>query len=122
MVLLFESGNDLSSQHLSASTFGVRKLNFCVRYGNRWILSAIITAMVISSWGYPKEYIQIVFGVLSSALLRFSFRLLISVSEDLQLHSNLSNSFRTSAWLVKIIDFCEKISFRFFLVSFHLFV
>ena len=78
--------------------------------------------MVISSWAIPKEYIQIVFGVLSSALLRFPFRLLISVSEDLQLHSNLSNSFRTLAWLVKIIDFCEKISFRFFLVSFHLFV
>ena len=47
MVLLFESGNDLSSQHLSASTFGVRKLNFCVRYGNRWILSAIITTIAI---------------------------------------------------------------------------
>ena len=29
------------------STFGVRKLNFCVRYGNRWNLSAIITTMVI---------------------------------------------------------------------------
>ena len=29
------------------STFGVRKLNFCVRNGNRWNLSAIITTMVI---------------------------------------------------------------------------
>ena len=29
------------------STFGARELNFCVRYGNRWILSAIITTMVI---------------------------------------------------------------------------
>ena len=30
------------------STFGVRKLNFCVRNGNRWDLSAIIAAMAIS--------------------------------------------------------------------------
>ena len=29
------------------STFGARKLNFCVRNGNRWVLSAIITAMAI---------------------------------------------------------------------------
>ena len=55
MVLHFESGNDLSSQHLSASTFGVRKLNFCVRYGNRWILFAIITTMVIYS-AYRRTY------------------------------------------------------------------
>ena len=51
-----KSGNDLSSQRLSASTFGVRKLNFCVRYGNRWILSAIITAMAIFlSVSLPKN-------------------------------------------------------------------
>ena len=31
----------------SSSTFGARELNFCVRYENRWILSAIATAMVI---------------------------------------------------------------------------
>ena len=30
----------------SPSTFGVRELNFCVRDGNRWILSAIVTTMV----------------------------------------------------------------------------
>ena len=27
------------------STFGASKLNFCVRNGNRWILTAIITGM-----------------------------------------------------------------------------
>ncbi len=42
-----KSGDYLSSRRLSASTFGVRKLNFCVRYGNRWFLSAIITTIVI---------------------------------------------------------------------------
>ena len=45
--LYLESGDYLSSRRLTASTFGVRKLNFCVRNGNRWILSAIITAMAI---------------------------------------------------------------------------
>ena len=40
------------------STLGVRELNFCVRDGNRWILSAIVTTMVykvlshVISW-YP---------------------------------------------------------------------
>ena len=42
-----KSGNYLSSRQFSASTFGVKELNFCVRNGNRWILFAIITAMVI---------------------------------------------------------------------------
>ena len=42
-----KSGDYLSSQQFSASTFGVKELNFCVRNGNRWILFAIITAMVI---------------------------------------------------------------------------
>ena len=41
-----KSGNYLSSQGLAPSTFGVKELNFCVRNGNRWILFAIITAMV----------------------------------------------------------------------------
>ena len=30
---------------LPTSTFGASKLNFCVRNGNRWILTAIITGM-----------------------------------------------------------------------------
>ena len=42
-----KSGNYLSSRQLTASTFGVKELNFCVRNGNRWILFAIITAIVI---------------------------------------------------------------------------
>ena len=42
-----ENGDYLSSRRLTASTFGVKELNFCVRNGNRWILFAIITAMVI---------------------------------------------------------------------------
>ena len=44
-----KSGDYLSSQRLTVSTFGVKELNFCVRNGNRWILFAIITAMVIYS-------------------------------------------------------------------------
>ena len=47
--VLVKSGNYLSSQRLTVSTFGVKELNFCVRNGNRWILFAIITAMVIYS-------------------------------------------------------------------------
>ena len=38
------------------STFGVRKLNFCVRYGNRWNLSAIITTMVIYQTIFGQTY------------------------------------------------------------------
>ena len=44
-----KSGDYLSSRRLTASTFGVKELNFCVRNGNRWNLFAIITAMVIYS-------------------------------------------------------------------------
>ena len=40
------SGNYLSSRAVGPSTLGVRELNFCVRDGNRWILSAIVTGMV----------------------------------------------------------------------------
>ena len=41
-----KSGNYLSSRAVRPSTLGVRELNFCVRDGNRWILSAIVTGMV----------------------------------------------------------------------------
>ena len=51
------------------STFGAGKLNFCVRNGNRWILSAMVTAMVYITL-FRAEYIYI-------------------VSEDSQLHSRL---------------------------------
>ena len=44
-----KSGNYLSSRQFSASTFGVKELNFCVRNWNRWDLFAIITAMAIST-------------------------------------------------------------------------
>ncbi len=46
-VVFMKSGGYLSSQRLTVSTFGVKELNFCVRNGNRWILFAIVTAMVI---------------------------------------------------------------------------
>ena len=42
-----KSGDYLSSRRLTASTFGVKELNFCVRNGNRWVLFAIITAIAI---------------------------------------------------------------------------
>ncbi len=42
-----KSGDYLSSRRLTVSTFGVKELNFCVRNGYRWILFAIITAIVI---------------------------------------------------------------------------
>ena len=85
------------------STFGVRKLNFCVRYGNRWNLSAIITTMVIYQTITVKN-IRIMFlntmhpfseVILSltpchifSAFPPFkNFFLSISFPEDWQLHS-----------------------------------
>ena len=45
-VSFLESGGYLSSRAVRPSTLGVRELNFCVRDGNRWILSAIVTGMV----------------------------------------------------------------------------
>ena len=48
-VVRLKSGGYLSSQRLTVSTFGVKELNFCVRNGNRWILFAIVTAIVIYS-------------------------------------------------------------------------
>ena len=48
-----KSGNYLSSQRLTVSTFGVKELNFCVRNGYRWILFAIITAIVIYLMTFP---------------------------------------------------------------------
>ena len=46
LFLCLKSGSYLSSRAVRPSTFGVRELNFCVRDGNRWILSAIATGMV----------------------------------------------------------------------------
>ena len=54
VVLFLKSGNVLSSQGVLPKYFtscrckqrgGAIELNFCVRYGNRWILYAIITGM-----------------------------------------------------------------------------
>ena len=69
-----KSGDYLSSRRLTASTFGVKELNFCVRNGNRWILFAIITAIAI---------------YLASTLAHATYTILIkpSFKEDLQLHS-----------------------------------
>ena len=61
-----ENGDYLSSRRLTASTFGVKELNFCVRNGNRWDLFAIVTVMVIYS--------------------AFTVHILL-FREDLQLHS-----------------------------------
>ena len=44
VLFCLKGGNYLLSRE--SSTIGVRELNFCVRYGNRWILSAIVTAIV----------------------------------------------------------------------------
>ncbi len=46
LVLSFERRQLPTLPRSSRSTIGVRELNFCVRYGNRWDLSAIITAIV----------------------------------------------------------------------------
>ena len=54
-----KSGNYLSSQRLTVSTFGVKELNFCVRNGNRWILFAIITAIAIYFVSSRLRYIYL---------------------------------------------------------------
>ena len=64
------------------STFGAGKLNFCVRNGNRWILSAMVTAMVYITL-FRAEYIYI-------------------VSEDSQLHSRLFKQRTSSKGLVLV--------------------
>ena len=69
-----KSGDYLSSQRFSVSTFGVKELNFCVRNGNRWILFAIITAIVI----YLASF---------SAYATYTNLIKPSSKEDLQLHS-----------------------------------
>ena len=97
-----KSGDYLSSQRLTVSTFGVKELNFCVRNGNRWILFAIITAMVIYS--ALAVYIRFL------AFLGFSQAVgTIFFPEDLQLHSKLIRNQELFSYLflklVEIIDF-----------------
>ena len=89
-----KSGNYLSSQGLTLSTFGVKELNFCVRNGNRWILFAIITAMVI----YPARLTPYV-----------TYSTFVLILEDQQLHSNPYKNF-LSLWVRKNYRiFCVKI-------------
>ena len=87
------------------STFGVRKLNFCVRYGNRWNLSAIITTMVIyqtimvkhirimflnTMYPFSEVILSLTLCLIYSASPPFkNFFLSISFPEDWQLHSKL---------------------------------
>ena len=94
-----KSGNYLSSRQLTASTFGVKELNFCVRNGNRWILFAIITAIVIYLMKLIRSTLHILICIESSLL------------KDSQLHSNFSlvqNPKSSFSKLVKIIDFFVK--------------
>ena len=55
-----KSGNYLSSQRLTVSTFGVKELNFCVRNGYRWVLFAIITAIAIYLRNFRYDYIYLI--------------------------------------------------------------
>ena len=88
-----KSGNYLSSQRLTVSTFGVKELNFCVRNGYRWVLFAIITAIAI----YLVAIHHATYTILK-----------ISVIEDLQLHSKFPFCKIFSLFkLVKIIVFCQ---------------
>ena len=88
-VVRLKSGGYLSSQRLTVSTFGVKELNFCVRNGNRWILFAIITAIVI---------------YLVSSRLRYIY--LFNESSFKNIHNYIANLVRLakSYKLVKIID------------------
>ena len=65
------------------STFGAKRLNFCVRNGNRWIPLAIVTGMVecvLHTHNYTAQSIDALFR---SLFLRFcdqALDLLVSVS------------------------------------------
>ena len=94
-----KSGNYLSSRQFSASTFGVKELNFCVRNGNRWDLFAIITAMAIFTSFSACIYTHLIYllqGRLTTTQQTFA-------------------NFFTSAFhlfgLVKIIDFFNRKDF-----------
>ena len=76
-----KSGDYLSSRRFSVSTFGVKELNFCVRNGNRWILFAIITAIVI----YLASF---------SAYATYTNLIKPSFKEDLQLHSKFGTKLK----------------------------
>ena len=102
-----KSGGYLSSQRLTVSTFGVKELNFCVRNGNRWILFAIVTAMVIYTAFPQNTYI-------------FSFNLFGRLTTTQQtLRKTFLISFFQNLKLVKIIDFIilKRFSFKLSCIS-----
>ena len=95
-----KSGDYLSSQRLTVSTFGVKELNFCVRNGNRWILFAIITAMVIYSV-FPQHTYVFSFPL---PFLGFRNNLLTKIYNYIANLRNLKYLHITSFELVEIID------------------
>ena len=82
-VVRLKSGGYLSSQRLTVSTFGVKELNFCVRNGNRWILFAIVTAMVIylylSVVTYTRLYLNLLWKI-NNYIANFTKVIFISLS------------------------------------------
>ena len=74
---------------LQPSTIGAERLNFCVRYGNRWIPFAIVTGNRIGFFAYPENRTS---RLLTSRITSFQF----------SLWSQL-NSFRSSPRPISII-------------------
>ena len=74
---------------LQPSTIGAERLNFCVRYGNRWIPFAIVTGNRIGFFAYPENRTS---RFLTSRITSFQF----------SLWSQL-NSFRSSPRPISII-------------------
>ena len=88
-----KSGGYLSSQRLTVSTLGVKELNFCVRNGNRWILFAIVTAMVIYTAFPQNTYI-------------FSFNLFEKIN-------NYIANFTKDFFLLVLLEFEARKNYRF---------
>ena len=57
---------------LPPSTFGVCRLNCCVRHGNRWIPAAIATEFIFFRISYPDNCIKSIFFL--NYLFLFSFK------------------------------------------------
>ena len=110
-----KSGNYLSSQQYPASTFGVKELNFCVRYGNRWVLFAIITAIAISTrYSYLAYILPLLsFPPLYQGFIRTSFQSPFKKINNYIAITKSSHQLLFFLVLVKIIDFLsiEKISY-----------
>ena len=82
MLRVLKGGNNLSFRAVKPSTLGERELNFCVRDGNRWNLSSIVTAMVYET--LPGIHIKIITARLSPKRLyqRFAFPRNLSPQAD----------------------------------------